>query len=155
MNSPKDYPEDLKKYIKKHFKYEDGKIIRDDRKNSEGSISSDGYLVLKVKKTQIKAHRLVWFLNYGEFPTMTIDHINRNRQDNRIENLRLADYRIQNNNKEFKRNSDTGEFGIYLDRSTKGLKAIYTTRVGGKTKRFRTLEEAKAYRREMKTHEYS
>jgi len=34
------------------------------------------------------AHRLVWILHHGQEPVGTIDHANRNRSDNRIENLR-------------------------------------------------------------------
>jgi hypothetical protein len=34
------------------------------------------------------AHRLAWFYFYGKWPCGEIDHINRNRLDNRIENLR-------------------------------------------------------------------
>jgi hypothetical protein len=34
------------------------------------------------------AHRLVWFVTYGKFPNGDIDHLNGDRSDNRIENLR-------------------------------------------------------------------
>lgn len=72
-------------YIKKHFKYDNGTLIRDDRKNSNGSLDKDGYLIIKVKGKQFKAHRIVWLLHYGKFPLYEIDHINRNKLDNRIE----------------------------------------------------------------------
>ena len=78
----------MEEYIFKHFKYnKDGTITRDDRKNSLGSYDKDGYLILKIKGKQFKAHRIAWLLNYGEFPKGEIDHINRCRTDNRIENL--------------------------------------------------------------------
>ncbi len=138
----------LEKYIREHFTYHpNGTITRDDRKGSNGSYDKDGYLILKIKKKQFKAHRVAWFLNYGEFPNGEIDHINRNRTDNRIENLRVCT-RLQNNrNKAQKLNPDTGTQGIYVDKCTKGLKAIYTFRVHGKTYRERSLEKAIEKRR--------
>lgn len=134
--------DDFLDYIRKYFRYENGKIIRFDRKNSNGSYDKDGYLIIKIKGRQIKAHRLVWFLCSGKFPDSEIDHINRCRTDNRIENLRLADRKIQAKNKDKKINKDTGVFGIYLDKSTKGLLARYTFKINGKTYRFRSLKEA-------------
>lgn len=133
---------DLKEYIKAHFAYINGQITRNDRKNSNGSIDKDGYLIIKVKTKQFKAHRIAWLLNYGEFPDGELDHINHNRLDNRIENLRIADRTLQNRNKTFKPNPRTGVVGISVDNSTVGLKAKYTFRFHNKTYRFRSLEEA-------------
>ena len=42
------------------------------------------------------AHRLIWIYHYGQDPDLDIDHIDRNRANNRIENLRLVT-RSQNN----------------------------------------------------------
>ncbi len=46
-----------------------------------------GYLRLKYKGRTVKLHRLAYFIHTGEVPTI-IDHINRVKDDNRIENLR-------------------------------------------------------------------
>lgn len=132
----------LEDYILKHFSYKDGKIFRDDRKNSCGSYDKDGYVVVKIKGKQIKAHRLVWFLCNKSFPEGEIDHINRIRDDNRIENLRIADRDTQIRNTVKKPNKDTGVVGIYLDKSTRGLLAKYSFYYKNKSYRFRTLEEA-------------
>jgi hypothetical protein len=38
----------------------------------------------------VSAHRLVWFMEKGHLPEMDLDHINRDKDDNRIENLRIV-----------------------------------------------------------------
>jgi hypothetical protein len=56
-----------------------------------GSLDARGYLIVSIGKVQWKAHRVAWLLHYGEWPVGWIDHINRDRTDNRIENLRVAE----------------------------------------------------------------
>ncbi len=138
-------------YIKIYFEYnEDGTFTRLDRKNSTGSLDKDGYLMMKIKGKKYRAHRLVYAYFYGEFPKGEIDHINRIRTDNRIENLRAVDRQGNIDNTTRKVNPDTGVVGIYYDKKTKGLKAKYTFHHKGKTYRFRTLEEAIEKRKELK-----
>lgn len=48
----------------------------------------DGYLVLTLDHRQYKAHRVAWFLFYGVWPEGDIDHIDHDRQNNAIANLR-------------------------------------------------------------------
>lgn len=133
---------DYEGYIKQHFRYSNGFLTRDDRKNSNGSLDKDGYLIIKVKKKQFKAHRIVWLLHYGKFPKMELDHINHNRTDNRIENLREVDRQGNIVNIPLLPNPQTGYIGISYDNVTKGLKAKYTFRHKGKVYRFRNLEDA-------------
>ena len=52
-----------------------------------------GYWQVVIAGRKIKAHRLVWFLETGVDPAqyqLTVDHINRNPSDNRMDNLRMA-----------------------------------------------------------------
>lgn len=51
---------------------------------------SHGYVRIGVYGRGYKAHRLAWAHFYGEWPTGHIDHINCDKQDNRISNLRIA-----------------------------------------------------------------
>lgn len=55
-----------------------------------GSKESKGYIQIKINMVGYKAHRLAWMYMTGEFPAIQIDHINRIKDDNRWENLRLA-----------------------------------------------------------------
>lgn len=149
-NQSKPIGDDVLEYIRSHFSYNHstGIISRNDRANSNGSYDKDGYLILKIKKKQYKAHRVAWFLYYGVFPTKEIDHINRNRSDNRIVNLREVFREGNLLNTTRKPNPKTGVIGVYYDTCTNGLKKRFTTRYGGSTFRFMTLEEAVLFRKE-------
>ena len=49
-----------------------------------------GYYSLFFEGKKYEAHRVAWFLHYGEQPPAVIDHINEVRNDNRAVNLRSA-----------------------------------------------------------------
>lgn len=110
---------DYKNYIKNHFVCFNGKLYRNDRINSNGSLDKDGYLIIKVKGKQFKAHRIVWLLCKGDFPKLVIDHIDRNRLNNKIENLREVTPKENFQNRTIRPNKDTGVVGIYKDKKTK------------------------------------
>lgn len=55
------------------------------------------------------AHRLAWLYVYGVWPKAQIDHIDRNRSNNRIANLREATY-MENNRSFTKRCNCSSEF---------------------------------------------
>ena len=55
-----------------------------------GTLHPSGAIVISVDGKIYKAHRLAWLYHNGYLPQKQIDHINRNRRDNRIENLRLV-----------------------------------------------------------------
>lgn len=50
---------------------------------------TSGYRIIRIKQIDYRIHRVIWFLHYGEWPKI-LDHINGNKDDNRIENLRPA-----------------------------------------------------------------
>jgi hypothetical protein len=55
-----------------------------------GCKNTIGYIVVSINKKKYYAHRLAWFYVHGEWPEHHIDHINGDRSDNRISNLRKS-----------------------------------------------------------------
>jgi len=53
-----------------------------------GSVHSTGYVRIGVDGGKYTAHCLAWLYTHGVWPSDQIDHINGNRSDNRIANLR-------------------------------------------------------------------
>lgn len=73
------------------LKYSDGKLYWKSSGKEAGSLNVDGYIRVQVKNTRYAAHRLIFYIHHGYMPNV-IDHINGIKSDNRIENLRSADY---------------------------------------------------------------
>lgn len=74
-----------------------------------------GYLSISYKSKNCLCHRLAWLCYYGKMPNGIIDHINGNKKDNRIKNLRIVTYskNIQNLKKAYSNNS-TKLLGVSL-----------------------------------------
>jgi hypothetical protein len=69
-----------------------------------GCLNVRGYLVATLHhgqhRVQVKLHRVVWLASGQEIPHgFVIDHINRQKADNRLSNLRLADALLNSQNR--------------------------------------------------------
>ena len=93
------------------------------RGRKEGSVGfqENGYLIIALyinKRThKYRAHILAWFYVHGEYPQQSLDHINHDRLDNRISNLRLVSNWENCKNQKLKDTNTSGHAGVYLDKS--------------------------------------
>lgn len=80
-----------------------------------GSIRSDGYRQIAINRTMHYAHRLSWLYMTGEWPKNQVDHINRDRDDNRWDNLRAATPSDNSVNSKLSPNNTSGYRGVSWD----------------------------------------
>ena len=73
---------------------------------------ANGYREININRKRYKEHHLVWFYHTGQLPNMFIDHIDRNKQNNDFNNLRLASNQENCCNKNVYKNSSTKHRGI-------------------------------------------
>lgn len=106
-----------------------------------------GYRSISVRGRLQRAHRIAWLLMTGEWPELTIDHIDGNRANNRWSNLREVPHKINSHNvRRASKNSKTGVLGVIPSGSQKSP-YIAGIRVDGKRIHlgsFATLKEAEA-----------
>ena len=79
-----------------------------------GSKHNAGYLTIRIHGKAYLSHRLAWLYMYGVWPEKTIDHINGDKADNRIVNLREATNEENNRNKNAYTNNTSGFKGVYF-----------------------------------------
>lgn len=94
------------------------------------SLTKNGYHVVSINKRQCGAHRVAWFLHYGVWPNGMIDHINHDRTDNRICNLRDVDNRSNSRNRPLPENHPSPAFGVRWTSSNRKWRS--TIRTGNK-----------------------
>ena len=111
-----------------------------------GCVNAKGYRYIGVNNALYRANRLAWFYIHGVWPTQQIDHINGDRLDDRIENLRdVTQTRNQRNRKHGNINSSSKLIGVSWNKSSAKWRAQIS--VGKKTIHiglYKTEQEAHA-----------
>lgn len=129
---------------KKLFKYANGELISLLTNEVVGFLDRKGYVVLSIKSKTHKVHRIIYEMHFGEIPKgMQVDHIDGNKSNNLVNNLRLATNQQNNFNKAKYRNNTSGFKGVYYEKKNGKWRA--QTNYSGVKKHlgyFDTAEEA-------------
>lgn len=80
--------------------------------STAGTPDAIGYSLIRIDGTFYKAHRLAWMYVNGEFTPHGIDHINRNKSDNSIANLRPATQMQNLQNQSISKRNTSGYQGV-------------------------------------------
>lgn len=81
-----------------------------------GATNARGYRQISIHGVLYYAHRLVWLAEHGVLPAGLIDHINRDRSDNRIQNLRVVSSKENMENTGMYSSNTSGYKGVQWDK---------------------------------------
>ena len=103
------------------FSYENGNLYWKNIKSKKvkigqkvGYIGTKGYICAQVMRKTYSIHRLIWIFHNGNIENnYTIDHIDRDILNNKIENLRLATHSQNSQNTGKKPNNTSGYKNVY------------------------------------------
>ena len=104
------------------FEYKEGNLywkIKTARRikigDKAGCVDGNGYACLRINSVRYRMHRIIWAYHYDAIPSnLQIDHIDGNKLNNIIKNLRLATHSQNNsNNKHARRDSKSNILGVY------------------------------------------
>jgi len=110
-----------------------------------GSVTNKGYIRIKINAFPYPAHRLAWLYVHGEWPSTVVDHIDNDKLNNRISNLRLATHSQNCANQKRRITNKSGFKGVSLKTGLDRWQAVF--RREGKNHylgSFKTKEEAYA-----------
>lgn len=78
-----------------------------------------GYPSGRIFNCHYFAHRVIWAIFYGEWPSNNIDHINGDKIDNKIINLRDVEQKINIRNCKINKNNKSGVVGVFWYKPTR------------------------------------
>ncbi len=86
--------------------------MANNRTKPAGALNHHGYVAFYIGNRRYLAHVLAWLYVHGEMPVLEIDHINRDKADNRIANLREATLKENLQNRGKNTNNTSGHLGV-------------------------------------------
>lgn len=147
MEPSKQRLRELLEYEKKTGRFRN-KVWRGNRspkgKYNSRSANEKRYERIQIDDRRMSAHRAVWIWHYGTIPPdKQVDHIDRNRMNNRIENLRLVTAQQNRRNTSKYRTNTSGATGVdFMPGKQLWRARLSTTHLGW----YKTFEEALAVR---------
>lgn len=116
-------------------------------KEAVTSINKHGYNHGQIFARNYSAHRVAWAMHYGAWPDGQIDHINHDKLDNRINNLRVVTNKENNRNRGRATNNTSGHTGVsWHKRDQKWLASIVVDDKKKNLGRFDSKDDAIAAR---------
>ncbi|MFY0633637.1 MAG: HNH endonuclease [Vannielia sp.] len=109
--------------------------------------NGDGYKQGRIFGVTVKAHRVIWAMTYGAWPEDQVDHINGNRDDNRLVNLRASTNSQNQRNRKVGSNNKSGHLGVSELKCGSWLAFITNNGHRVSLGQFQTKEEAAAARK--------
>lgn len=129
-----------------------GRVKAGDR---AGTTHYSGYRYVTVAGATVTEHRLAWFYTHGLWPCDDLDHINRVRHDNRLDNLREATRSENCQNQPIRKSNKSGVTGVYYHKvSGKWVATINANKKQLHLGVYDTLEEAVQVRRDAEREYY-
>ena len=130
--------------LKELFDYQDGQLIWKVKKAqcvkigtaagwANRDVHGQQYINVEIDNKSYKVHRLVFMYHHGYFPS-TIDHIDGNRFNNKIENLREVTASPNAQNSKFRKSNTSGHKNVSFDKRNKRWRVM--VRVDGVNKSF-------------------
>lgn len=114
--------------------------------------NSNGYRQGIVSRKHFLAHQIAWLLSTGYWAQHEIDHINGNRSDNRIENLRDVPHAENSKNMRLNSRNKSGSAGVHWSEKDQRWCVFIGGNSGEKKKEyigsFLTKEDALAARKD-------
>ena len=112
------------------------------------AVDRKGYLIGAINNTLYRAARIIYMMHYGTDPTQ-VDHVDGDRMNNRIQNLRSVSPETNSRNMKLFKNNTSGHTGVTWDAN----RQLWIARISDKGRtvnlgRFSSIDEAIAVRKQ-------